>query len=367
MSVLMLEPLGGAYGPCGEDMTFSSEFDEIQEARRFDDPSLSQGEWVTTVKEADWNAVIRLCRRLLETRSKDLRLAAWMTEAQGKTRGLDGLTSGYELLGQLCELFWGDIHPRADGDDEQEARIGVLDWLVNQTSRLIREIPLTKSAKGAYSSIDRECARTTSRNIELNPDLADELIRTAVVTMETFESALKDTPVAYFSDGVQACERLKLAMKRLQQQLDARLGEDAPAFSQAFDTLGEIAHFFQRHAGYPAKPEAHQEPAADQFDLPEDGERREPRIGDTETESSAGFRGPIRSREQAIHQLAEIARFFRQTEPHSPVAYLADKAARWGSMPLHVWLRTVVKDESALSRMEELLGVEDIDPEAGNA
>ena len=41
----------------------------------------------------------------------------------------------------------------------------------------------------------------------------------------------------------------------------------------------------------------------------------------------------------------------------SPVAYLADKAASWGDMPLHAWLSTVIKDPSALSQMEELLGI----------
>ena len=83
-------------------------------------------------------------------------------------------------------------------------------------------------------------------------------------------------------------------------------------------------------------------------------ERREPTIGETLDVSA----GPIRSRAQAIGQLQEIAAFFRRTEPHSPVAYLAEKAAKWGTMPLHEWLRTVVKDDSALLRMEELLGVE---------
>jgi len=370
MSELMLEPLVNAHGPCGEDMTFSSEFDEIQEARRFDDPSLSQGEWITTVKEADWNAVMRMCRQLLETRSKDLRLAAWMTEAKGKARGLNGLTEGYELLGALCEIFWQDIHPLVDEDGEQEARIGVLDWLVNQTSRLIRETPLTKSVKGAYSSIDRECARTTSRNIELNPELADELIRSAVVTMETFDAALRDTPASYFVEGVRSSERLKVAMKHLQEILDIRLGENSPAFSQAFDTLDELSHFFKRHAGFPTKTDEPSEsaPPLDETDIFSNEERREPSMGghgDDVVNSS--FRGAIRSREQAIHQLVEIANFFRHTEPHSPVAYLADKAAKWGSMPLHVWLRTVVKDESALSRMEELLGVDEIASEARNS
>jgi len=38
------------------------------------------------------------------------------------------------------------------------------------------------------------------------------------------------------------------------------------------------------------------------------------------------------------------------------VAYLADKAAGWGDMPLHVWLRAVIKDPATIAGVEELLG-----------
>ena len=70
--------------PCGDDLSFSAAFDQIQEARRFDDPTLAQGEWVTDVKEADWRGVIRLCEALLATQTKDLRVAGWLTEALGR-------------------------------------------------------------------------------------------------------------------------------------------------------------------------------------------------------------------------------------------------------------------------------------------
>jgi type VI secretion system protein ImpA len=53
-----------------------------------------------------------------------------------------------------------------------------------------------------------------------------------------------------------------------------------------------------------------------------------------------------------------VAAFFRRTEPHSPVAYLADKAVSWGEMPLHEWLRQVVKDQGSMSHLEELLGLQ---------
>lgn len=67
--------------------------------------------------------------------------------------------------------------------------------------------------------------------------------------------------------------------------------------------------------------------------------------------------GPLQSRAQALAQLRSVAEFFRRTEPHSPVAYLADKAATWGEQPLHVWLRGVVKDDAVCAQLEEMLGV----------
>ena len=38
------------------------------------------------------------------------------------------------------------------------------------------------------------------------------------------------------------------------------------------------------------------------------------------------------------------------------MAYLADKAASWGEMPLHLWLRAVVKDQGTLAQLDEMLG-----------
>ena len=42
----LLAPISDS-SPSGEDLSFSLEYDAIQEARRADDPSLEQGEWIT--------------------------------------------------------------------------------------------------------------------------------------------------------------------------------------------------------------------------------------------------------------------------------------------------------------------------------
>jgi len=347
----LLRPLESIHGLCGEDMIFSAEFDAIQEARRFDDPTLAQGEWVSEFKEANWEKVIRSSEELLAQKTKDLRVAAWLIEAKGKLYGLAGLADGYALLGRLCDGFWNDIHPLPeDGDLEQ--RIGLLDWLANQTLRLIRETPLTQSAKGNFSSIDHESARAMAKSMGRNPGIADDLVRSTHVSLESFEAALKDTPASYFKAQMEGAEHLRSAVKALQTILDQKMGEDAPSFGPVFGTLDDIDHFLRRHAG-----DASAKPTGNTMitSLPRGVERLEPRIN---TVSGSPDNISICSRNQAIEQLQEIAAFFRRTEPHSPVAYLADKAAKWGQMPLHEWLRTVVKDDTALSRMEELLGVE---------
>ncbi|MFV0664252.1 type VI secretion system protein TssA [Denitromonas sp.] len=340
----LMQPLAGPHGPCGEDMMFSPEFDQIQEARRFDDPSLSQGEWITDVKEADWPHVVRVSTTLLATRSKDLRVAAWLSEALAKTRGLGGLADGYRLLGELCAQWWPVLHPVPEDGDMSE-RIGTLDWLVTRTARLIRDTPLTRSAKGQFSLLDLASAQATAANIERDPAAADTLAQKAQVTLEQFDMARRDTPAAHYASVLTDLDALAAAMTTFKDIVDGALGDDAPAFGATFDTVDELRQRCQRYANDAGlhTPSAVPPPT-------------DPEITEVRMQAGASS-GPIRTRAEAIRQLNDIAAFFKQTEPHSPVAYLAEKAARWGNMSLHEWLRAVVKDEGALSQMEDLLGV----------
>lgn len=340
---VLLRPLSGVR--CGEDLSFSDVFDEIQEARRFDDPSLSQGEWVTQLKEADWPRVARLCSQVLATRSKDIRLVVWLTEALAKTRGLAGLADGYRLLARFCEMFWEEIHPLPD-DNDQELRIGNLDWLLSQSSRIIREIPLTDSSRGIFSMADLEFARNLGSALERNPGDVSLMTRDARVTQAAFDAARRDTPTEFFTRSVTEGKSAQLALDELERVIDARLGLEGPGFGGARNALESVVETLSRFAG-------------------ENGAAISPLPAVQSARTVAGpagvaprqLPGGIQTRADALAQLKHVAEFFRRTEPHSPVAYLADKAACWGEMPLHEWLRTVLKDEGALAHVEELLGV----------
>lgn len=284
---------------CGVDLSFSPELDDIAKARTYDDPTLEQGEWVVALKEADWDFVATRCARLLETRSKDLRLAVWLAEAHAKPRGLRGLGDGFALLAGLCEHYWDGLYPMAeDGDFDQ--RIGNLHWLLLRTPQLIKDM----AADGA---------------------------------------------APHSREDAEYC----LAMLgELERVVDLRLGRDGPGFSAAKDSLQAVIPALSPLSG--------QRPAEDDIEGMADGWAGEGIAPAGHAAGLAGVAGGApRNRAQALAQLRTVAEFFRRTEPHSPVAYLADKAAGWGEMPLHVWLRAVVKDPAAVAGLDELLGVPD--------
>jgi type VI secretion system protein ImpA len=320
----LLAPISDSQ-PCGADISFSPELDAIANARRADDPTLEQGAWVTTLKEADWKFVAKRCAQLIEQRSKDLQLAVWLAEASAKTGGLRGLADSLALIGALCERHWEHLHPMPD-EGGFEQRIGNLHWIATHAPQLILEITVTEGAPG-HSMKDFEAARSRG---------GEEL--------EELQAARRRSSRAFYEELMRDCDRCAAALGDLERVVDDRVGEDGPSFSGAKASLQSLIHFVTpaaREAG--ALPQAGPDAAVQTQEAPA------PRPISP---------GPIQNRAQALAQLRIVAEFFRRTEPHSPVAYLAEKAAKWGEQPLHLWLRTVIKEEAALARLEELLGVD---------
>jgi len=319
----LLQPVTPAQS-CGEDLAFSPEMDAVNRARQADDPSIEQGAWVTTLKEADWKFVAKRCAELIETRSKDLQLAVWLVEAAVKTEGLAGLAPSLRLVGALCERYWHEVHPLPD-EDGHERRIGNLSWIAARIGPLVKEVPLAPGV----TMMAWESARARG------PEAVAELEAARAKVQPSARQAL----------GTSAEDALA-ALAELERVVDDRLGADGPSFGAARAALQDFADL-AAPAGVSAPAPAARPGAA--APLP------------VVVAAAAAVRvaeGPLQSREQALAQLRGVAEFFRRTEPHSPVAYLAEKAARWGEQPLHAWLRSVVKDEASLAKLEELLGIE---------
>ncbi|MFG6447093.1 type VI secretion system protein TssA [Roseateles sp. BYS180W] len=340
---MLQRPLDGDT-PCGLDMSFSPEFDRMREMRRQDDPTLDQGEWVTEIKRADWPGLLQLCQTLLSTRSKDLRIAGWYAEAATRVHGYGGLASGLRLYAGLVRNYWDQVHPLPEEGDP-ELRIGSVNWLLTQLQVWAQDVPLLRSAENTYTLKQIDSIRQKSGAAR---DHGDEQ---AQALLDALAKAQQATPVAEVIQALAHVREAQEALAELQTDVDHHLGQDGPGFVAARECLGDVLHSLERlqrdMGGTP-------EPSADSDSAPEAERAQLP---------AAGMGVAPTSRAQALEQLRLVAAYFRRTEPHSPVAYLAERAAKWGDMPLHQWLRAVTKDSNTLSQIEELLGVPE--PESG--
>jgi type VI secretion system protein ImpA len=347
----LVAPLDGD-APCGSDMIFSTEFDELKELRRHDDASLSQGEWVTDLKRADWPAVMALIEKLLTQKSKDLRLVAWWAEAATRVNGYSGMADGLTLYATLCNTQWDHVHPLPE-DGDQELRVGSVTWLITQTKVWLRNVPLLRHGEQLISLADIDAARQKASTGAAESEGATREGAAAALTLDVIARAQRNTPAAQVMSAVEGVRRVPEAVAALQAVIDARLGGDGPGFAPLRDAAQEAVKSVERLAREMGVLRSGETAAAQPANLTA-----------VQADTSAGpvGIGAPANRAQAIAQLRMVAEFFRRTEPHSPVAYLAERAAHWGEMPLHEWLRAVLKEQGALGQLEELLGVQAASP-----
>lgn len=346
--------------PSGSDYSFSPEFDAVKKSREEDDPYLAQGEWATELKVADWSSVVEQTTHLLCTKTKDLRVAAWLAEGLARTNNFAGVLQGCLILQGLCDAYWDSIHPQVEEGDS-ELRIGALANFVQRSVQVVSSLPVTHANGQAYSSRDYDAAQQFEHAASKDPDLRNGL-PDYKVTLARFAACQQKTPRVFYENLHRDFKLAQHAWKSLAQAIDLRLGVDGPSFTPVFDTFAQAERLINRlvkEAGVITTPRS--------ADLAE-AEELSAGTGGAESVHHTPL-GGFSNRTQALQQLERVAEYFRHAEPHSPVAYLASKAAHWGNMPLHEWLRSVVKDGASLGHIEELLGVQatgsgDTEPEA---
>ncbi len=338
----LLAPIAGE-NPAGVDLRWERIFDEIKAARRGGEE-----------KEPEFAKIIELATTALANRSKDLQLAAYLTEALVQTRGFAGLRDGFRLLTALLEEYWEIVYPLPDADapdgDEMERRSAPL-FFVTEADRAallpnrLSLAPLIPSNNGVVHSLDSYKSREVPPMREGEDETVyQQRFAVAQARAQEFDEALaKASPevLGRAADDLAACLE---ALARFESVANDRLGRDhAPGTSALRKPVEECKQLLER-AIKAREPESASEDIPSEFDG-----------GEAQTRKTVG--GPIRTREEALKRLAEVAAYFRRAEPHSPVSFLVERAASWGHLPFERLLPELVKDSSAREQIIELLGL----------
>jgi type VI secretion system protein ImpA len=332
----LLAPIAGE-NPAGESLQYSGVYDQIREARRSED-ALAQGDWQREIKAADWEEVVRLATEALRERSKDLQISAWLAEAVVKTSGFPGLRDGLKLVRGIQERFWENLYPEIE-DGDLEARANAIALLDRQSAMAIQEVPVTRSP--AYSFLQWEAVKvsgTAPAAGDGSPGAAPE----GQITLEDFNKARGATRRAYYEELLGVLNECWSEFEALDRVMDEKFGRQTPGLGELKKSLDKVRDW----ADKTTKEKRLEEPTGGEAGA--EGEAGQ---------EGSGPAGAVRGRQDALRRLAEVAEYFRRTEPHSPVSYLVQRAIAWGQMPLDAWLGDVIKDGALLESLRETLGL----------
>jgi type VI secretion system ImpA family protein len=353
----LLTPIS-ADRPAGESLRYAGVYEAVEAARREDDSSLPQGVWKTGLKRADWKEAARLCLDALETRSKDLQLAAWLLEAWIRLEGLPGAAAGLSVLTALCESFWETVHPLPQ-DGDAAYRMAPLEWVADRLPDAVRGTAVTAPGGGEDARVctyaDLDGARHLDRLAKADPEGAKAAEARGRVTFDRFLVSVSLTPTPFYAALSGDARRALDALDGLAGLLGRLAAADSPSFQRLGDALFALQHFAERVLeerrdqgeviapitlpGEPGYPEAAG------YYAPDPGEE----------EIHPG--SPIRSRAEAYRRLAEAADYLLRTEPHSPAPYLVRRAVAWGGMSLGELLEELVQSDGDLKTIYTLLGM----------
>ena len=323
-----------------------------------------------------WRTVRSLALNALATQTKDLEIAAWLTEALLRTDGLAGLTAGSRILAGFAERFWDQpesvptevdseqaskagLYPMPD-EDGIETRVAPVQGLNGQGGDGTLVQPLRKLTLFVRPDGSEMPVWQYEQSVELAAigDAARREARLAagVLPFDTVENEARAAGVAHFKALGRAIDAALGAWQALGDVLDAKAGSDSPSTSRVREILTGIRSATLRYSG---ESDSASDAAGAAGAPAAGGLATAPGMG-----GGAGFAaaaslgaGPSASREDALRLLNEIANFFQRTEPHSPLAYTLQEAARRGRMTWPDLLEELVPDYTSRAGILSSLGI----------
>lgn len=350
--------------PGGEDLRYEGLYDSIADLRKEDDPESPRGVWETDVRQADWSQIRKLAEEALTSRTKDLQVAAWLTEALGHQRGLAGFAEGLELMARLCALYWPDLYPELDPeDDEMEGRLAPMEW-VSKTVRIgITTMPLTDPAgsdKVHYTWQTWVQAQRLEAVAATDIKKFEATVKKGSVPMSRFTSAVSGTPVDFYKQWLAGLRQVRGALESLKGVLDDEAGAYAPSFRDTIDLLREMTAMVERTLADRGIGDRAAQPSPQEAGDGGDGGAGEGGLmaGDGAVDGPVLAR-PIASRQEAYDLLLAAANYLNTIEPHSPAPYLVKRAVRWGNMPLNELLGELMEGSNGTDQVFKLLRLRD--------
>lgn len=339
-------------------------------------PDASSDQELLAINDNAWAMLQDLTQEALSNKTKDLEILGWFISSQFFTPApYKNLADAITVLKGFIEDFWQDLHPTLPDNKihSQEAssklqeviqfRLRPLVQLVGESNNstaffmplqitsLIGEISLGDYLRAErHGSIEELKQRATQ---EFNQVTQDNLLNLAKVF-----TGLNDVE-RLLSSKSKDCGIPSINFRFIKDNVSKSINAIRSLTGQLFGTW----------------------PLDDDFQIKDikdnptvvlnDMSSPSPEIPDPSTSigrevtsvpTQINTQTQLQNRDQAFQQLRHIADFFRDTEPHSPVSFLLERAIRWGYMSLPELIQEMTAGNSTvIQQINQLTGMDNLE------
>lgn len=341
--------------PCGHFLRYEEVYTLIQTARHEEEDNLPRGVWKRELKGASWKSVEDIAVTSLKSKTKDLQIAAWLTEAWLELRGLEGFSQGLELILKLIETFWNKLYPPLEED--AEFRLSPITWINEKLTQRLQNLALTTP----YESKIKPVYLYDWIKVQKQPhaDLKSKI-----------ETGIEKTQRDFFETLQSQAQHTLVVINALHTALIKKESGAEGSLYKLRETLETILHFVTyalerlpaenpsiASEAIQSKPSI---PETSSFKASPSNQFSQPEVTMSKSSSkTVPFTPPsFENREQAYELLEKIASYLEKREPHSPTPYLIRRAVSWGHMSLADLIKEFSMDPSGLNQLTRLLGLD---------
>ena len=334
----LLNPVPGE-NPSGVSLRYERIYDQIKEARIEEDESIPSGDWQRTVKRADYALVIKLAGEALATKSKDLQLAAWLTEAYVKREGIGLIAPCFKLIQDLQEQFWDTLYPEIE-DGDPGMRAVPVEFAANRVAAILREAPVTRDGLNYYQFKDSRAVgyEADTEYNEAKREARERAIKDGKLTAEEFDKAFASTPKSFYVGLEEAIHSSTEMLETLQIFCEEKYGDDGPAFGKLRSSLEEVGQVIgsllneKRKLEPDAVVEVAEEEPKPELEVAAEVESVAETVTVAKAKKGKSVSAEPADWDDAISRIQACVQFLQKDRPASPVAYLLQASVRHGEM-----------------------------------
>jgi type VI secretion system protein ImpA len=333
----LLAPLPGEK-PCGEDLSYDNAFQALERDIE-GTPERQMGGTILPAEDPDWRDIQARALELF-SRTRDLRLGAFLTRALLRQFGLEGLAEGLALVSGLVQQHWAQLYPELDPDDPaQEQRVNILGGLKHAQTMLahVRTAPIVVfKGLGAFS--ERDLAIATG---ELEPPKG----LTEVPKLQTIEAAFARVEIDALRASNAAVESAIGHAEAIEQTVGEAVGlTSGPNLTELKTQLTRIRKILADRLAKRVGGSDGEVAGEDSGD-----------VGGGEGSSGGGaLSGSIRSRDDVVRAMDKIIEYYERNEPSSPIPILMRRSQRLVRMDFADLIRDIAPD--AMGQVDLLRG-----------